>query len=188
MDNIFKIEGKNINLRTLIEEDINDYERWNSSDLKAWEYDGPWFNDDISGIIERNKKWLIGDRKPPYRFLEIETKDKGHIGWVVVYHDPQDPHMTEIGIDIPEDAYWGKKLGEEALTLWINYLFKERNFTRLGFSTWEGNKGMIRLGEKLGFLLEGTIRKGCVVKGGFYDRIKMGILREEWEGTGRTNI
>jgi RimJ/RimL family protein N-acetyltransferase len=40
---------------------------------------------------------------------------------------------------------------------------------------------MIRVGEKLGFTLEGRIRRGCEVKGQFYDRIKMGLLREEWQ-------
>lgn len=89
--------------------------------------------------------------------------------------------MTEIGIDIPEDEYGGKGIGQEVLTLWIEYLFNKRSFTRLGFETWQGNKGMIRLGEKLGFIEEGRIRKGCKVKGIFYDRIKMGILRSEWE-------
>ena len=39
---------------------------------------------------------------------------------------------------------------------------------------------MIRVGEKLGFALEGRIRNGCEVGGRFYDRIKMGLLRPEW--------
>ncbi len=40
---------------------------------------------------------------------------------------------------------------------------------------------MIKLGEKLGFIEEARIRKGCEINGIFYDRIKMGILRNEWE-------
>lgn len=177
----FKIEGELINLRETIDSDIDNYERWNISDLKAWEFDGPWYDEDLSAVIESRKRWLTGERKPPYRFLEIETKDYIHIGWVNVYHDTCDPHMTEIGIDIADDYYWGKGIGKEVLTLWIDYLFKEREFARIGFGTWSGNKGMIRLGEKLGFQMEGRIRKGCKVKGIFYDRIKMGILRSEWE-------
>jgi RimJ/RimL family protein N-acetyltransferase len=181
MDKSCKIEGKSINLRVTNETDIKDYERWNTSDLKAWQYDGPWYNEDLSAVIEGRKKWCIGDKMPPYRFLEIETKENIHIGWVVVYHNKLDPHMTEIGIDIPEDTYWGNGMGEEALTLWIGYLFRDRNFTRLGFETWQENKGMIRLGEKLGFIEEGRIRNGCEVKGLFYDRVKMGILYSEWK-------
>lgn len=180
MIDVFKIEGDNINLRTTIAEDIIDYENWNKQDLKAWELDGPWYDEDLSAVINGRKKWIDSDKKPTYRFLEIETKGGVHIGWVNVYYNPSDPHMTEIGIDIPEDEYWGKGIGKEALSLWIDYLFKERNLTRLGFTTWSRNKGMIRLGEKLGFKMEGIIRDGCEVKGIFYDIIKMGILRSEW--------
>lgn len=172
--------GISVNLRALREEDIEDYERWNKIELKAWEFDGPWYDDDFSLFVESRKKWLKGEKKPPYRFLEIETKDEIHIGWVNVYHDVSDPHMTEIGIDIAEEKYWGQGLGEEVLTLWVDYLFKERGFQRLGFETWSGNPAMIRLGEKVGFIEEGRIRRGCMVKGIFYDRVKMGILKEEF--------
>ena len=178
----FQIKGKLINLRTTRWADLDDYERWKSSDLKAWQFDGPWYKrKDNSAVINWRKKWLDGDRKPPYPFLEIETKGNIHIGWVVVYYHEDDPHMPEIGIDIPEDSYWGKEMGTEALYLWIDYLFSERKFTRLGFVTWEGNKAMIRVGEKLGFIEEARTRKSCEVNGIFYDRIKMGILRSEWE-------
>lgn len=47
------------------------------------------------------KKWLDGEREPPYPFLEIETMDNIHIGGIVVYYDENYPHVTEIGIDIP---------------------------------------------------------------------------------------
>jgi RimJ/RimL family protein N-acetyltransferase len=180
----FKIEGKLINLRTTRWSDLDDYERWKSSDLKAWQFDGPWYkgkDPPLSAVINWRKKWLGGDRKPAYPFLEIETKDNIHIGWVVVYYHEDDPHMPEIGIGIYEDSYWGKGMGTEALSLWIDYLFSERKFTRLGFVTWEGNKGMIHIGEKLGFIEEARTRKSCEVNGIFYDRIKMGILRSEWE-------
>lgn len=177
----FQIKGKLVNLRTTKWADLDDYERWNSLDLKAWETDGPWYNVDLSAVINMRKKWLNGERELPYPFLEIETKDNIHIGWVVAYYDENDPHVTEIGIVIPEDSYWGKGMGTEALYLWIEYLFSERDLTRAGFTTWEGNRAMIRVGEKLGFIEEARIRKSCEVKGVFYDRIKMGILRSEWE-------
>jgi RimJ/RimL family protein N-acetyltransferase len=37
------------------------------------------------------------------------------------------------------------------------------------------------VGEKLGFMLEGRIRNGCEVCGRFFDRVKMGLLRDEWQ-------
>lgn len=185
MDCNFKIEGELINLRTTRRSDLDDYERWNNPNLKAHQFDGPWYKrkgSPLSAVIKWRKRWLEGDRKPPYPFLEIETKDHIHIGWVVVYYHRDDPHKPEIGIDILEDSYWGRGIGAEALRLWIDYLFNERKFTRLGFTTWEGNKAIIRVGEKLGFIEEARIRKSCEVDGIFYDRISMGILRSEWKG------
>ena len=177
----FKIEGQLINLRPTVPTDIKDYEKWNNPDIKAWQYDGPWYNDDLSALIAGRKKWLEEGGKTPYRFLEIETKEGKHIGWVTVYYKKGDPHITEVGINIVEDTLWSKGLGTEAFSLWIDYLFTERELTRIGFTTWEGNKRMIRVGEKLGFTEEARIRKSCFVNGVFYDRIKMGILRDEWE-------
>lgn len=40
---------------------------------------------------------------------------------------------------------------------------------------------MIRVGEKLGMQLEARIRKVRYYDGVYYDSIRMGMLREEWE-------
>lgn len=152
MDSEFKIEGKLINLRATIKADLKNYEKWNSPDLKAYQFDGPWYKTDkapLKCVINWRKIWLEGETKVPYPFLEIETKENFHIGWVTAYYHKDDPHITEIGINIPEDSCWGK--------------------------------GMIKVGEKLGFVEESRIRKSCEIDGVFYDRIKMGILRSEWK-------
>ncbi|MBN2226978.1 MAG: GNAT family N-acetyltransferase [candidate division Zixibacteria bacterium] len=175
------IKGKLVNLRSTVPSDVADYERWNNPSLRVWQFDGPWYDDNLDGIIKQRRNWLAGNRKPPCGFLEIETVDNVHIGWVVVYGKADDPHLTEIGIDIVEDIYWGKGAGTEALYLWITYLFRERRLHRIGFSTWSGNRAVLAVGRKLGFMEECRIRDGCEVNGVFYDRIKMGILREEWD-------
>ena len=131
MDGEFKIEGSLINLRPTVAADIADYERWNNPLMKAHEFDGPWYNNDLSGLIALRQKWLREGGKPPYRFLEIETKVGDHLGWVVVYYKQEDPHLTEVGISIMEDRFWGKGLGTEALSLWIGYLFLERGLRRI---------------------------------------------------------
>jgi RimJ/RimL family protein N-acetyltransferase len=184
----FVLPGRLVRLRPTVESDIANYEQWNVPGLKALQFDGPWYGAGSGGsggpldkLIEGRRKWLAGDRKPPYRRLEIDAVGHGHVGWVVAYNHSDDPHMTEAGIDIVMDNLWSRGLGTEAFGLWTNYLFQAFNLTRLGYSTWSGNPRMIRVGEKLGFVLEGRIRRGCEVNGKFYDRIKMGLLREEWQ-------
>ena len=181
----FVIPGRRVNLRTLVESDIPDYERWYTHDYKAWEFDAPYLGHGLGNTLENRRKWLAGDRKPPFRRLEIETKEHRHIGWVSIYRvTAVDVHMTEAGIDIIEDELWNQGLGTEALRLWVDYVFEAHSLARLGVATWSGNPRMVRVAEKVGFQIEASIRNGCEVKGRFYDRIKLGMLRSEWE-TGR---
>jgi len=169
-------------LRPTTLEDMKDYERWNNPNSPASQFDGPWYkNDNLSKLIEIRTEKVKQGLKPPYRFLEIYTKSGEHIGWLNAYHSDNDPHSTAVGIAIQESSKWEKGLGTEALVLWIDYLFREMNLTRIGFTTWQGNPRMIGLGKKLGFVEEARIRRSCFVKGKFYDRISMGILREEWD-------
>lgn len=45
---------------------------------------------------------------------------------------------------------------------------------------------MVRVGEKLGMQLEGRIRKVRFYENKYYESIRMGILREEWESLNST--
>lgn len=175
------LPGRLVRLRTTVESDVTDYQRWNVPGLKAWELDGPWFGGTLDKMIESRRKWLAGDSRPPFRHLEIDVAGRGHAGWVTAYVHSDDPHMTEAGINIVDDSLWNRGLGTEAFGLWVDYLFPAFELSRLGFSTWSGNPRMIRVGEKLGFVHEGRIRGGCEVRGRFFDRIKMGLLRNEWQ-------
>jgi RimJ/RimL family protein N-acetyltransferase len=65
--------------------------------------------------------------------------------------------------------------------MWIDHLFNTMPLVRVGFTTWSGNHRMIKVGEKLGMAMEARIRKVRFYVGVYYDSIRMGILREEWE-------
>lgn len=42
---------------------------------------------------------------------------------------------------------------------------------------------MVRVGEKLGFTVEGRFRQARVVRGEVFDSVVLGVLREEWQQT-----
>jgi RimJ/RimL family protein N-acetyltransferase len=48
-------------------------------------------------------------------------------------------------------------------------------------STWSGNVRMIKVAERLGMKEEARIRQARMVDGKYFDAIKMGILRREWD-------
>lgn len=147
----------------------------------GWQqWDGPWEAlPDLSNLDFF--KGLEGPLPSPRVRVEIETVDEGlHIGWVNRYRRGGSAGWWEIGIDICEERCWGRGLGTEALALWVDYLFGSTGFGRLGMSSWSGNHRIVRVAEKLGFVLEARFRNARQVRGRRYDALSWGMLRDEW--------
>lgn len=100
-------------------------------------------------------------------------------------HEPS--KWLEMGIVLHEVNSWGKSLGTRILKLWMKHLFTTMPLIRVGYTTWSGNERMIRVGEKLGMQMEAHIRKVRNYNGQYYESIRMGILREEWEDSLKSN-
>jgi RimJ/RimL family protein N-acetyltransferase len=109
------------------------------------------------------------------------------IGMVSYYWEDKRTRWLEMGIVIYSPEHWNGRLGTEALSLWIDYLFENLTIERVGLTTWSGNPRMIRCAEKLGMRLEGRMRKCRYYNGEYYDSIWMGILREEWDEFKKNN-
>ncbi len=103
------------------------------------------------------------------------------IGVVTYYFEDQQKHWLELGIVIHEGQNWGKGIGTRALKMWMDHVFQSVEVARVGLTTWSGNARMIRAAEKLGMQMEARIRKVRFYEGEYYDSIRMGILREEWQ-------
>ena len=103
------------------------------------------------------------------------------IGMVSYYWEHKPSLWLEMGILIYEPKYWSGGYGTKALTMWIDHLFNDMPLVRVGLTTWSGNVRMIRVAEKLGMTMEARIRKVRYWEGVYYDSIRMGMLREEWE-------
>ena len=126
------------------------------------------FMEDATRLVSSERMWVI-------------TVDDIVCGTVSYYFEDEQQKWLEIGIVIHEGQNWGKGIGTRALKLWIAHIFNLLPVVRVGLTTWSGNRRMIRVGEKLGMKLEGRIRKVRYYEGIYYDSIRMGILREEWE-------
>lgn len=174
-----------IRLRTIEEADLESL--WEISyhkNLKWMEYDGPYFLDPI-----HDKKTFVEEIGIKYyvrratKFLIIKNNEI--VGLVTAsFEDGSLMKWLEFGIVIYEEEKWGKNIGFQALKLFITYLFKlYKDIRRVGFTTWSGNYGMIKLGEKLGLKKEAEIRQVRYWKDQYWDSIKYGVLREEWQDT-----
>ena len=145
------------------------------------------------------KKWN-GPYFDDYKFIDYETFLKTEIdffksddvngiyideilvGTVSRYWQDRKTRWLEVGIVIYDSNYWYGGYGSEALKIWTTKTFNDfSELEHVGLTTWSGNISMMKSAEKIGYKLEGRIRKVRYHMNEYFDSIKYGVLREEWE-------
>lgn len=91
-----------------------------------------------------------------------------------------------ISIGIGERTDRGSGLGQEALTLAIDFAFNDLNLHRLSLGVFGDNTPAIRLYERLGFTHEGVAREALERDGKRVDLINYGLLAREWRAMRET--
>jgi RimJ/RimL family protein N-acetyltransferase len=102
------------------------------------------------------------------------------IGFVALHSIEWNNQACLLAIGIGEPAYRGKGYGTEALNMILRYGFHELNLNRIGLDVIEYNDNAIAMYKKAGFKEEGRMRSAVLRDGNSYDRIIMGILKNEW--------
>jgi len=115
--------------------------------------------------------------------LQLVTVDDTPIGTVNSYWECEATRWLEAGIVIYDSSYWGKGIAASALPLWISHLFASHEIERVGMTTWSGNPRMMSLAFKIGFQQEARLRKVRYYQEKYYDSIKYGVLRSEWNAS-----
>ena len=174
------LQDQELTLRPIKEDDL--FRLWEliyKDEQPEWKkWDAPYYPHQTKSYEEflKEKDNWIDDES----FWAIEVN--GIVRGIVSYYWEHKPSTwLEIGIVLHESGSWGKGIGTRAIKLWTAHLFNTMPLVRAGFTTWSGNERMIRVGEKLGMQMEARIRKVRYYNGEYYDSIRMGILREEWE-------
>ncbi|MCF6408960.1 GNAT family N-acetyltransferase [Pseudalkalibacillus salsuginis] len=180
------MKGEKVILRDLTSDDLADlyYWKYEAEDREHLKWNGPYYKlpelamDEFASGYEK-ALCKVGTEEPR-QILVIETEGKliGTVNW---YWEDEITNWLSNGIVIFDSKYWSGGYGTEAFKLWTDYIFKSMDVVRVGISTWSGNVRMMKLARKIGMIEEGRIRKARIVDGEYYDSIKMGILREEWE-------
>lgn len=175
---------KKIWLKEITQEDLKPL--WEISygpnaDLTWMEFNGPYFQDPVLNWQEFSTGWGKDSVNHPHRKLIMAEKQL--VGMVTAYwEDGQLKQWLETGITIYDPADWGNGIGSAALKLWCHELFDRYPYLpHLGFTTWSGNLGMQKVGEKIGMQKEGVIRKVRFWQNQYFDSVKYGILRDELE-------
>jgi putative hydrolase of HD superfamily len=152
------------------------------------ELDGPYYplpsaRELVTMARRKREEISTGSTIFPPRSLVIADRETDmFIGVVSWSWESEETRWPGVGIVIYDESHWGKGIGYEALGLWTGFLFHALpDIARLDLRTWSGNRGMMRLAEKLGYVEEARFRRARIVDGKYYDGLGYGILREEWE-------
>ncbi|HEX2905466.1 MAG TPA: GNAT family protein [Phototrophicaceae bacterium] len=181
MSNIF--QGRRVRLRAV---ETADWEIWynaepNTDDGRlAYEIPFPASAEQVRANVENlAKSGAPGDE---FRFM-IERLDGEYVGTLNTHTlNPRcGTFMYGIGI-IPQ--YRQQGFASEAVRLVLRYYFWERRYQKVNAEVYSFNAASMRLHERLGFTLEGRLRRMIFTGGQYYDALIYGQTREEFEASG----
>ena len=171
------IEGKRVNLRRMQAADADDVVRWRSNPAILQELfadEPPTCNGHLRWLVEIEKR---GDR---HEFIIVERVTGRSIGTIGLSDIDRQNSRAEYGILIGEPDAHGKGYGREASELILRYAFAELELHRVYLHVFADNVAAIRLYERAGFRLEGTLRQHALKRGLFRDVIVMALLKDQW--------
>jgi diamine N-acetyltransferase len=173
------IAGRLVYLRPAEREDLPLFVRW-LSDARTAQFlalrsplslalEEHWFDD----LLEHHGR----DR---WFFVICRLDDDRPIGSLDLHALDLLSGNAGIGIVIGDPADTGQGYGSDALAALLNFGFGELRLERLWLDVYDFNERGRHVYERLGFVLEATLRRGMFRAGRFVDVHRMGILREEW--------
>jgi RimJ/RimL family protein N-acetyltransferase len=179
MNNLF--DGAQVRLRAI---EAQDWEFFYRLDTITTDFgratDEIWFPNSEARAqawaAEQAASYGQGDQ---FRF-RIETVASGEIVGTINTHSA-DPRVGcfRYGLVIaPEQQRKG--YATEAIRLVLRYYFNEKRYQKVNAEVYSFNEASIRLHERLGFVLEGRLRRTVYSDGQFYDALVYGLLREEF--------
>ena len=113
------------------------------------------------------------------RLAVTRTADSAFLGQCALFR--WNPTFRSAGVGYCfDDAVWGQGIATEAVGALIGWAFDTLDLNRVQAEADTRNRGSGRVLEKLGFVLEGTLREDCVVNGEVSDSWVYGLLRRDW--------
>ena len=143
-----------------------------------------WNETSLPQTDERSRAWLEREvaevRTDGRAFLVIERlEDQAVVGPLRVWRASARNGRFSYGIAVGHD-FRGAGYGSEAIVLLLRFYFGELRYQKCDTTIHAYNEGSLRLHERLGFQVEGRIRRATFTAGAFHDELVVGITAEEF--------
>lgn len=171
--------GKLVRLRAV---EPNDWELFRSLDADT-EISRSAYGVPFPRSVEQSQKWAAdtaaaaptGDN---YRWV-VETLDGTPVGTINTHGCHPEHGYFAYAVTIAREA-WGKGYASEAIAIVLRYMFEERRYQKVNATVYAFNDRSRQLHEKLGFILEGRLRRVHYSGGAYNDLFLFGMTREEF--------
>ncbi|EMA6344667.1 GNAT family protein [Bacillus cytotoxicus] len=172
-------ESNRIRLRKLSEDDIPTYHLWRN-DPEVMQTTSPILDTYSFEETEAFCKQIMHATNSKSYIIELKN-DNLPIGITSLIQIDSYNQNAECIIDIGQKDYWGQGYGQEALTLLLNYAFRELNLHRVSLRVFSFNDKAIHLYKKLGFQHEGTCKEAIFRDGAWHDIELFALLQPNYK-------
>ncbi|MCZ2392875.1 MAG: GNAT family N-acetyltransferase [Chitinophagales bacterium] len=170
--------GNKIYLRPIDLDDVNE-------DYLNWINDGEVIK--LLATVTPTAKFQLEDyvksilNNPNYVFFAISVKDSNkHIGNVKLGPIDWINRTSNYGLMLGDKKSWGKGYAQEAFILLLQYAFDKLNLHKVWDVATVSNVASIKANQKVGFTIEGNLKKHLYKNGKYEDGVILGLLAEDY--------
>ena len=146
--------------------------------LRYW--DSPPWSDPERAQVFLTRSREMAEEGSGVRLVLDRLSDGAFVGWISLGRWNPEYRSASLGYCLVEEA-WGHGFATEAAHAVLGWAFDTLDLNRVQAEVDTRNVASARVLEKLGFVLEGTLREDCVVDGDVSDSWVYGLLRREWQ-------
>lgn len=171
-----KVVGRKISLREMQKADVPQKVEW---------FNDPEVNRTLlmeeKLDLDKSLEWFDRSRSDPSRRdFVIESKEGKPIGIMALVHIEPAHGTAECFCVIGDKTYWGGGIGTEAHLLLADWGFKNLGLHKIWACIRPENAAIIKVIERIGFKVEGTLREEKYIDGKRADILRIGLLRREF--------
>ena len=151
-----------------------------------------WRNDDQIWSLLGGEKYFVSERYEKkwiedaifdsnnIRLAVCLKADNRYIGNVSITNINKSNRSGISNILIGNRDCWGKGVGSEAYRLLLEYAFNEKGFHRIEALVLESNVASIKMHQKCGYKIEGTLRDSVFKNGRWQNQILLSIIEKDF--------
>ena len=169
-----------LRLRAFTADDTDDLFAMHSDAHVLRYWDAPPWTDRARAQRHIARSHEMAEEGSGARLVLERRSDRGFLGYCAFTRWNPDYRSAALGYCLREQA-WGQGYATEAARAVLTWAFEALPLNRVQAEADTRNHASRHVLEKLGFVLEGTLREDCVVDGVVSDSWVLGLLRRDWQ-------